>query len=218
MKVTKDEYLKYKQEVRGIYKKLNYKIIPQAMYKIVNYDNMVKLAKEFEKFDDFIYYFTVGKDKKIDRILDEMLNKAKNESIDVTKDIVKKCLIVRFGNVFFGFYAENLILKTLTNLSPYIICNKATDEEDMNNKIDATLEIAGIDKIAIQIKPITFLNYNSGNEAVAHQNYFLEHNNNVVYFFYDNEYNLIIKNTKISLENTDELTSFIEKLIIGDVY
>lgn len=218
LNITKDEYLKYKRELSGLYMKLNEKIIPSSVRKIVNYQEMLNDSKNYSSFELFYESYLGGKEDIIETQSKIMVEKAKEINIEITEEVATKAIIVRLGNAYIGYYMENIVIEKLSNLTDYITCTKVSDAVDMEFKVDAEIEFAGINKIAIQIKPTTYLKYKAKDETPFHENYFKKFNCKVVYFLYDNEYNIFINNKRYSLEKSDVLTDVIEKLLLEGEY
>lgn len=216
MKIDQELYKKYKKEVRGFYMKFNSQVLKYYIHKLFDYDYLLKSVTRFDNFEKFYYFHIKGKTDKLKEYIIQMLRECERKNIRATEELVIKCFIVRMGNIYNGIYTEHKILTTFSNLAPYIICTKTTDEVDMDYKVDAVIELSGIDKMAIQIKPISFLKYGADSELRFHKKFEKEYETKVYYVFYDNENfeSITFNRHKFNLDDTDKISEYIENILI----
>lgn len=212
--INQEIYEQYKKEVQGYYYKFNTEVLRFHMYKIFDYESLLKTVKNFENFEYFYNYNTKGKEEIIKEHCKQMLNEAINKKLGGTLELVKKCLIVRLGNIYNGMYTENRILEIFSNLAPYIICNKTNKDIDMEYKVDSIIELVGIGKLAIQIKPISYTKYDGISELKHHRQFKQDYGIDVYYVFYKNKDEIRFNNTDINLTDTEAIINEIENILI----
>jgi hypothetical protein len=215
MNINYKEYQKMKILVSGLYWKFNENILKWYMSKIFNYEQLMESSLEYESFEDYYNTHTKGKEDLIEKYVEEMWKEANKKGLNITKEKVKFCLIVRMGNIYTGMKRENNILDMLTNLSPYIICNKAGKFIDTRYKIDCIVEYQGIDKAGFQIKPISFLSYDKGSENKYHLLFEKDFKMKAHYIFYKGDNIVIIGGKEFLIkENKNEIIKQLEKILV----
>jgi hypothetical protein len=214
MEVNQTTYENLKRQVSGFYFKFNTNVLKYHMNKIWDYEYLLETSKHFTTFTEFYRFHTEGKWEVMNQRIDMMLHEARNKGLNPTRDLVKSCLIVRLGNVYNGMFTENKILNTFSTLSPYITCKKTEKEVDMLYKVDGIVEVVGIDKLAIQIKPISFLSYDKGSELPFHQRFEMEFGPAVYYVLYKNKNLIQFNNVEIRLDEKEKIIEQIEQLLV----
>lgn len=212
--MNQSTYESYKRQVRGFYWKFNTQVLRFHMYKIFDYETLLNTAKDFETFEGFYEFHTKNRQEVINEHLDLMFNEAENKQLNPTKELVEKCLIVRLGNIYNGMYIENKILEVFNNLTDYITCEKTDKEIDMHYKVDAIIELVGVDKFSIQIKPFTFTKYDNGSELSCHERFNIEFGMKVVYLFYKDRNTIIFNGNEIKMNNKNRIIEQIEKILV----
>lgn len=207
-------YENYKREVRGFYWKFNEQVLKYHIHKIFNYDYLLATAKNFNTFAEFFEFHTAQKIDIIKEHCEEMFNEAAQKNLMPVIGIVEKCLIVRLGNIYTGMWIENKIYETFRDLASFIKVEQTPKEIDMNYKVDLVVELAGVDHIAIQIKPISFLSYDKGSELQCHKRYELEYGPKVYYVFYKDKNTIRFNGVEIKLDNKDEIIIQLENLLV----
>lgn len=214
MEVNQTTYETMKREVSGFYHKFNQQVLRWHMSKIFNYEDLLESAKGFDNFSEFFNFHTSKKENIINKHIKQMYNEANSKGLNPTEDLVKKCLIVRLGNVYNGMFTENKILTVFNTLAPYISCTKTDKDIDTYYKVDGIIELIGIDRLAIQIKPSSFLKYDNGSELQYHSLFEKEFGTKVYYVLYKNKNEVLFNGNSIKLNEPEKIIEQIEKLLI----
>jgi hypothetical protein len=214
IEINQTEYESLKRSVSGFYFKFNQNVLRYHMNKIFYYEGLLETAKSFNNFKEYYYHHTNEKSELIERHVELMLEEANRKGLNPTEDLVRACLIVRLGNIYNGMFTENKIIEAFKNISDWIICTRTDKEIDMHYKVDAVIEIKGIDKFAIQIKPISFLSYDKGSELKNHKRYEKEFNTKVFYCFYKDKNTIVLNNSEVKLSNPNDISNLIEKILL----
>lgn len=211
--MNQKEYEIMKRSVSGFYHKFNQQVLKWNMSKMFHYETLLETAKDFDNFEDFYNHQTKGKEGKIKSIINNMLLFNKDKFTGLTYELIEKCVIVRLGNIYNGMYIENKIIETFKDLSDYISCEKTDKEIDTSFKVDAIVKIEGINQIAIQIKPISFVKYDKGSERNAHKQFTLEYDTQVFYVFYRDRENIVFNGTDVKLNNKGKIIEILENMV-----
>ena len=214
MKINQTKYEQWKRKHSGFYQKFNTQIIKWHLNKMFDYEYLLDTAKDFSNFTDFYYFHSKNKKDLIELHIEKMFNEAANKGFNLEKDWVFECLVVRLGNAFNGMFIENKIINTFMDLSPYIYCTKTDKEVDILYKVDGIVELMGVDKLAIQIKPISFLSYDKGSEIPFHNRYTTEFGIEVFYVLYKDINTIVFNNVEIKLSNKDKIIKQIENILV----
>lgn len=207
-------YEQLKKQVQGFYFKFNTDVLRFHMNKIWDYEFLLQTASEFPTFTEFYKYHTKDKWEIISQHIDLMWHEAQRKGLKCNRETVQNCLTVRLGNVYNGMSTEHNIISTFQNLSPYISCEKTTKEVDMLYKVDGIVELAGVDKLAIQIKPISFLTYDKGSELQYHQRFKIEYGPTVYYVLYKGKSVIIFNGVEIRLGDKEKIIEQIETILV----
>jgi hypothetical protein len=214
LEVTQTTYETLKKRVQGFYWKFNENVLKWHMNKMFDYEYLLETAKEYETFTEFYNFHTSKKQEIIDEHVEQMFDEATRKGLNPTKELVKNCVVVRLGNVYTGMSTENKIINTFSTLAPYITCEKTAKEIDTQYKVDGIIELQGIDKLAIQIKPISFTKYDKGSEKQNHERFKIEFGPRVYYVFYKDKNNISFNGKDIRLDNKNEIINQIEKILV----
>ena len=214
IEVNQETYESLKRSVRGFYYKYNTQVQRWYITKIFNYNGLLESAKYFDNFEDYFKHHTKGKEKLMVQYFNKMYDEARQKGLNPTPELVQYCLIVRLGNIYNGMYNENKVLKTFNNLAPYITCTETSKKIDIDYKVDGIVELKNVNKIGIQIKPITFLKYDKGGELRYHSKFTKKFGYKVHYVFYKDRYTIMFNNKEIKLENKKEIIKQLEKIMI----
>lgn len=207
-------FREWKAKHRGFYQDFNTKITKYYLSKMFDYNYLIETAKDYNSFEKFYNYHTNSKQNLIENTVEKMYDEAVNKGFKLEKEWAYECLVVRLGNCWYGNNIEDRILKTISFASPYITCKKTEPEIDKNYKVDGIVEIVGIDRLAIQIKPLTFTYYDKGSELEYHKMFENEFGPKVYYLFYKENGNIIFNNVEIKLVDKEKIIEQIEKLLV----
>lgn len=214
IEINQSSYELLKRQVSGFYGRFNQGVLRFHMNKIFDYDSLIETPKQFPTFKEYYDYHTYHKQDVIEEHVAQMLAEAIRKNLNPTPELVRNCLIVRLGNIYNGMVMEDKVLVTLQTVADWIFCQKVSTDIDMNYKVDAVVEIPGVDRFAIQIKPISFLSYDKGSEKVHHERYEKEFGTKVFYCFYKGSNTIVLNNVEISMSNTKLLEKTIEKIML----
>lgn len=214
MIVNQITYEALKKSVQGFYYKFNTNILKWHIHKIFDYDYLLETAKDFKNFEEFYNFHTKNKQDLIDKHCKQMFDEAKRKGLNPTEHLIKSCFIVRLGNIYNGIFTENKILEAFSNLTPYIICTKTSKEIDTEYKVDAVIELLGVGKLAIQIKPYSFTKYDKGSELKYHNRFTLDFGPEVYYVLYKDKETIIFNNVEIRLSDKKKIIEQIEKILV----
>lgn len=212
--INQSIYEQLKRKVTGYYFKFNTQVLRFHMNKMFNYEYLLETAKDFENFEQFYNFHTEKKQDIIDQHIKQMYYEANNKGLNTSVELVKKCIIVRLGNIYNGMYTENLILKTFSTLNDFIICEKTPKEIDTLYKVDAVIELVSVDRLAIQIKPYSFTKYDKGSELQYHNRYTLEFGPSVYYVFYKDKNTIIFNGEEIKLSDYNKIIEQIVNILV----
>lgn len=214
LKINQTTYEQLKRKHQGFYMKFNQEIIKWHLNKIFNYEYLLETAKDHSNFTEFYYFHTKNKQDLIEAHLEQMYSEALRKGMALDKDWVFECLVVRLGNAYNGMFTEHKILETFSNLTHYITCKKTAKEIDMLYKVDGVVELIGIDKLAIQIKPISFMSYDKGSELQFHSKFTSEFGPEVYYILYKNKNVIVFNGVELKLDNKDKIIEQIENILV----
>lgn len=212
--ITQAVYEEYKKNVQGFYFKFNETVLKWHISKIFSYEFLLESAKDFDNFTEFYSFHTDEKRFLIDNHVEKMVEESRRKGLEANEDLVKKCLIVRLGNIYNGMWIENRILETFDNLSPYITCKKTEKEIDILYKVDGIVQLIGLDELSIQIKPASFKLYDKGSELQYHERFTLEFGPKVFYVLYKDRNKIIFNDMEIELTNKKKIIEQIEKILV----
>jgi len=215
MKVNQTVYENLKREVQGFYWKFNESVLKWHITKIFTYETLLESAKDFNNFTDFYDFHVKNKSFLIESHIVKMVEESNNKGLLTNSHQVRACLVVRMGNIYNGMWIENKILNTFNNLAPYITCIKTEKEVDILYKVDGIVELAGLDRLSIQIKPVSFKNYDNGSELQFHKRFTEEFGPQVFYVFYKDKNTIIFNNVEIKLTDNFKIIKQIENILVN---
>jgi hypothetical protein len=176
-----------------------------------NWNQTYNSTKFFPSFEMFFNKITKGRST----IIEEVVEKILRENADypgITKFKVHAAFIVRMANTYYGTNAEDRVINTLNHLESYITCIKTDDETDMVYKVDAVIEVAPIEKFAIQIKPVSNKLYDTHGELPFHDEYTQKTGNKVFYFYYDED-KLVIQDQEVKLSDSRSIVEILTNIV-----
>lgn len=210
------EYEQLKRSVSGYYSKFNTQVLKWYMNKIFDYTYLLESANEFKTFEEYYNFHTKNKGEVISSYVEEMLKEAESKVPGTTRGLIETCIKVRLGNIYTGMVIETKIIDSFNNLNDWISCTKTEKEIDMNYKVDAIVQVAGISEIAIQIKPISFTHYGLGTELTYHQQFEKEFGTKVFYVFYKDLNNILFNGNNVELNDVEKIVQILENLIYSN--
>lgn len=211
--MNQQEYLALKKKHEGTYFKFNQQVLRWHLNKIFRYEYLLESAHLFDSFEKFFAYHTKDREGKISEVVGNMYQEAVKKGIFISKQGCEECLYVRMGNVYTGVYTEHQILKVLNNLSEDFTCEKANKETDTKFKVDAVITFSIIGQLAIQIKPISYLNYEKGEELEFHREYEEKNGVKVMYLYYKDPETILFNDEEMKLTEVEKIMEQIQNNI-----